>query len=129
MDQLTCPSTPCTCGGAPPTPGHSYVASVGGTVQGAVGTFLQVNLPVALGGQIDCGSWSPDPCPLPGVLRCCKRTSPDQPDSTTWQGTFLPFQGECDCSGQSYQLPMVAQVNNPNFDGQYKDAGGFVGCP
>jgi len=98
LTQTTCPSSACSCCvGCPP--GLKFVETMEGTGFGPVGSYVRVNLPPMLGGQLTCGSWSPAICPGSGagVVSCCQRQA-TEPASTTFVGTLpFPFQDFCFC--------------------------------
>jgi hypothetical protein len=98
LTQTTCPSSPCSCCEKCP-PGLKFLETMEGTGFGPVGSYVRVNLPPMLGGQLTCGSWSPATCPgaSAGVLSCCQRQA-TEPASTTFVGTLpFPFQDFCIC--------------------------------
>lgn len=95
----TCPSTACTCCEGCPA-GVAWVETMTGHASGPLGSYVRINMPPNLGGQITCGSWSGVTCPgaSAGILTCCQRQA-GEPSTTTFTGTLpFPFAGiSCLC--------------------------------
>ncbi len=113
IDTAVCETTPCSCGD---TPGVYATQRATGQVSGPVGTYLQVNAPRGLAGEIDCGSWSVSDCPNPqNLLVCCHRETAGQAQTSTFDAHFPfppPFMGvpQCACGQPLPGHNFVAQA-------------------
>jgi hypothetical protein len=113
-----CAETGCTCG---PSPGIDYHPGASGTVNGPVGTVLDVNSFPSQGGTMDCGAWTRitgNPygnttvnCDL---FTCCARENGAQPEMTTWV-VYEPADLPCYCPSApgTIQHNYVAQCQLP----------------
>jgi len=128
----TCPSTACTCCEDCPA-GVRWVETMEGHASGPLGSYVRINLPPSLGGQITCGSWSSVTCPGPsaGILTCCQRQA-GEPSTTTFTGTLpFPFVGTsclCPAPAPMEAGQLVAQLVTLDNDAVAEDSQP-VTCP